>query len=244
MNALVLSVVLAQAYYTPQEAADIFAQANARYAQGDPAGAAEGYQRLLDRGFGGSDVLFNLGTAHLAQGRLGEAVLSLERARRQGGGEDVEAHLAMARAQQVDQVVGAQAEEPFLHRLALATPQAGVCYAFLVFWTLGFAALLARKSLSARRGTWLAAAVVCFLLAGVTGALVATHMYVQERWREAVVLPSALQVRELPQELAKTSFEVHAGLKVRLLESAGNFVRIRLPNGLEGWVQKEGVGEI
>jgi hypothetical protein len=50
--------------------------------------------------------------------------------------------------------------------------------------------------------------------------------------------------RELPQPGARSIFEVHAGLKVRLLEETGRFVRIRLPNGLEGWAEREGIAEI
>jgi hypothetical protein len=33
-------------------------------------------------------------------------------------------------------------------------------------------------------------------------------------------------------------------LKVRVMEETGRYVRIRLPNGLEGWAEREGVSEI
>ena len=38
--------------------------------------------------------------------------------------------------------------------------------------------------------------------------------------------------------------EVHAGLKVRIMEETGRYVRIRLPNALEGWTEKEGLVEL
>ena len=50
--------------------------------------------------------------------------------------------------------------------------------------------------------------------------------------------------REFPKGDAKVLFDVHEGLKIRLLEDAGRYVRIRLPNGLEGWTEREGVAEI
>jgi len=33
-------------------------------------------------------------------------------------------------------------------------------------------------------------------------------------------------------------------LKVRIMEESGKFVRIRLPNNLEGWTEREGVVEL
>ena len=82
------------------------------------------------------------------------------------------------------------------------------------------------------------ACAACFAL------VFATHAIVRETVTEAVVLPKTLSAREFPKETAKASFEVHAGLKVRVLEDAGKFVRIRLPNGLEGWADKDSVARI
>jgi hypothetical protein len=73
---------------------------------------------------------------------------------------------------------------------------------------------------------------------------VGLQAYVARTVREAVVMTPALQARELPAANARVAFEVHAGLKVRVLEAEGRFVRIRLPNGLVGWAEKEGIAEI
>ena len=109
-------------YYTPEEAQDVFLKANEAYAREDYAAAQTGYEKLLANGHGGPDVLYNLGTTHLARGDLGRAVLALEQAKKEGGrAPDLEANLAVARARQVDKVVGATAEEEFLPRVAAAT---------------------------------------------------------------------------------------------------------------------------
>ena len=87
-------------------------------------------------------------------------------------------------------------------------------------------------------------AALCLLGAVPAGALLAAHVWVQRNVHEAVVLSPTLVARELPREGARTLFEVHAGLKVQMLEETGRYVRIRLPNGLEGWAAREGVAEI
>jgi tetratricopeptide (TPR) repeat protein len=246
LTAIVLATVLSQGYYTPEEAQALFSQANDAYAREDYKAAREGFEKLLSRGFGGPDVLYNLGTTYLAQGDVGRAVLSLERARRQGGGApDLEANLSMARARQVDKVVGPAAEEPFLTRVVEATDGRLAAWGFLAAWGLGLGMLLLFRFLRPGGRTWAAVVAGVALTAAVpTGALLAAHVYVQQTVHEGVVLAPTLVAREFPRDEAKALFEVHPGLKVRLLEETGRFVRIRLPNGLEGWTDRDGVSEI
>jgi len=239
-----LALTLAQnAYYTPQEAQALFAQANDDFYRQQYDKAKDGYQRLLEHGFGGQDVLFNLGTSCLQAGQLGEAVLYLERARRLARNDDVDANLAYARTLMVDKVVGAGGDEPFLERLAHATPGDGPAIAFLVCWWLFFGLLFAFRRAAKR--LVLGFVMAFFLLGSLTfGGLTAVHLWVSHNVVEAVVMPQTAKVLEFPGEAAKVAFEVHAGLKVRLMEESGKFVRIRLPNGLEGWTERTGVVEL
>jgi hypothetical protein len=246
MIACLVSALLAQTYYSPAEAQALFAQANEAYDHGDYATARQDYEKLLQHGQGGPDVLYNLGTTSLAAADLGAAVLYLERARRAGGrAEDIEANLAVARSKQLDQVVGGSVDEPFLERLVNATSAAMVSWAFLGTWCAAFAMLILMRFLPRGRRGWAGALAAVLLLAALpSGGLVAAHAYASQSFVDAVVVAPALPARELPKDGAKVSFEIHAGLKVRLMEEAGNFVRVRLPNGLEGWTAKEGVAAI
>ena len=95
------------------------------------------------------------------------------------------------------------------------------------------------------RRAWVAVLAAFSLIVAVpTGALLAAHVWVERTLHEAVVLSPTMVAREFPKGDAKALFEVHAGLKVRVLEDTGRYVRIRLPNGLEGWTEREGVAEI
>jgi tetratricopeptide (TPR) repeat protein len=246
ITAILAATLLSQSSYTPEEAQALFAQANEAYAREDYAAAKEGYEKLLSHGRGGPDVLYNLGTTYLAQGDLGRAVLMLERAWKQGGrAPDLEANLALARARQVDKVEGATVEEEFLTRVVRATPGSLVGWIFLGTWVAGFGLLLLFRFLTPGRRTWAAVlAGLALTVAVPTGALLAAHVWVAQTVHEAVVLSPTLVARELPSGSAKALFEVHAGLKVRLLEETGRYVRLRLPNGLEGWAERAGVAEI
>jgi tetratricopeptide (TPR) repeat protein len=246
MTALLLSVLLTQAlassvpsYYTPTEAQALFQEANAAYVKGDFAGARERYERLLEHGQGGADVLYNLGTTCLSEGKLGEAVLYLERAKRRGGAaSDVDGNLNAARGRQVDQVQGEPAsDDPVASRIADAVPRVPVTVAFVVLWAAGWLLLTTRRGRTV-------GLIVLLLGALPTGLLVVAHVVAERSVHEGVVVASTTPARELPTAEAKVAFEAHAGLKVRLLQEVGDYVRIQLPNGLEGWADRKAVTEI
>jgi len=236
VSALLLAVLLAQSGTSPAEARALFREGVEAYGRDDPAAAEASFRKLLEHGVGGADVNYNLGTACLAQGKLGDAVLYLERARRQGGGADVDANLAIAHGRVVDQVVGGAGEEGLLARVVAATSSDTAAMAFLVPWCAGFLLLVAGRFLRLTRtavaGGWV------LVLASVPGAaLLLAHLVVHETVHEAVVIARTLPVRETPEASSKVSFELHGGTAVRLLASSGSFVRLRLPNGLEGWAE-------
>ena len=241
MIGLLLSLTLAQ--YTPQEAQALFVEANDAYYRGELQEARSRYEKLLNAGLGGPDVLFNLGTTCLAANQLGPATLYLERAARMADDDDIGANLSVAHQRQVDQVVGAElASVPFTQRLAAAMEEQPVAIAFLITWFLGFAcAWWAWKRGSGNRLLVGLLAAVFLLVAASLGSALAVYQHVNDTVEEGIVMPDAVQVREFPGATAHVAFEVHAGLKVRIMESSGTWVRIRLPNALEGWAEKDAV---
>lgn len=233
-------------YYSSVEAQCVFSEANAAYGREDLEAAHAGYQKLIDHGYGGQDVLYNLGTVCLAQNDLGCTLLSFERARRPGSSApDLDANLALAKSRQLDQVVGGVSEEGLLTRLAHASDASATAGVFVFLWVLGFMLLVVRRlGVGKRRALVSTLAGLCLLGAVPAGLLLVNDLAVAESVHEGVVMARTLAAHDAPQDTAKVSFEVHAGLKVRLLEHAGAFVRIRLPNGLEGWAESRGVATL
>ena len=241
MITLLLTLTLGQ--YTAQEAQALFVEGNDAYYRQDWATAKARYEKLLDAGLGGPDVLFNLGTTHLAAGELGQAVVCLERARRLADDDDIEANLALARLQQVDQVVGEEGAVPFTWRLADAVDEHLLSSVLLAVVWLAFATFWWWRRSCAKLGPGLATAAL-FTAAALLGAAVANHAGVRRSVVEAVVTAPSAKVLEFPGATARTSFEVHAGLKVRVVESSGDYVRVRLPNALEGWANRDVLVEL
>lgn len=236
MSAYLLALCLTQ--YTPQEAQALFSEANDFAYREEYVAAQQRYEKLLQAGHGGADVLFNLGTSFLAAGQLGPAALYLERARRLSTDDDIEANLSIVKERQLDQVLGEAVAEPFAQRLATTIDERSFGLALLGCSWLGFGlAWFARQRAEGRR-------LIPGLLAAVTisgGILLAAALVVRHEVKtqihEAVVMSEVASVREAPKETGKIAFEVHAGLIVRWLETSGRYARIRLPNALEGWTE-------
>lgn len=235
LGALLWAVATAQ--FTPVEAQALFTEANEAALAGDTASARSKYLKLLESGHGGPDVLYNLGTASLMAKDVGHAALYLERARKLApDDDDIAGQLAAVRAVQVDKVIGAEVEAPFLNRVADAVNPQAVGIAFLLCLYAGLA--LAWSTRWAERKLWLGLSAASLLaVSTVLGAAVGVHAYITRTVREGVVMAEATPALEVPREGSRTSFEVHAGLKLRLMEVSGKYTRVRLPNALEGWVE-------
>ncbi len=235
-------------HHTPAEAEGIFRIANDACLREEWETCVDGYGRLIDAGYAGTDVYYNLGTAHLRQGRLGLAILNLERAARlDPSDEDARANLEKARRLRVDKLVGSPEEsgqsEPLASRIASRTRGDQFAAGFLALWTLGGLLLVTRR-LTKRPGLFAFVGVLAILVSLPAGAVTLAHAWVRSQAHEAVVIAATAPVRDAPQDGLKPTFELHEGLKVRLMDQEGPFRRIRLSNGLEGWIPVGAVEEI
>lgn len=236
---------------TPAEAESAFRAANDACLKDDFKTCQEGFERLIGAGYGGPGVEYNLGTAYLKQGTLGWAVFHLERALRLDPSDaDARANLRRAQRLRIDRIVGAAeetgGEEPLSTRVVSHTSMERWTLAFLVLWVGGGVVLaLRRLAVSpSRRAAALLAGALCVTASIPCAVVTAFHVYVRESAHDAVVVAPSLPVREGPQDASKAPFEVHEGLKVRVLDQIGGFRRIRLANGLQGWVNATGIAEI
>lgn len=218
------------------------AEANAAYQKGDYAAAAAAYQKVIDGGAASADLYFNLGTAQLKAGQRGLAILAFERALRLDPTDaDAAYNLGEAQKANIDKIVGASEEAPLLERLGAQIPVTLTGVVFLAAWLFGNAALLLRWF---RRGPvallgW--AGWTAILVALLAGPLFALGAWNRAHSPYAVVVSATAPVREGPASDFKASFEVHEGLKVRVVRSESGFVRIHLLNGTEGWVDARDV---
>jgi tetratricopeptide (TPR) repeat protein len=221
---------------------------NDAYLHGDYDAAVTAYEELDRENVVSPDLFFNLGDAYFKKGALGPAIWSFERAAALDPDDDdirfnLEQSRKLAARQARDKIEGEDRDAAWIRAVTSLSPSAET-WVFLVLYLGFFATLLARRRASDDARPALGA--IAAILAGMTllagGAL--AGRVVLERVPFGVVLPDALAVKEGADVNYKTGFQIHAGLRVRLLERDQEWLRIRLANGLEGWVRARDIGRL
>lgn len=221
-------------------------RAEQAYRKGDYAAAATAYQKLLKGGYQGPALEYNLGNCYYRMRELGQAVLHYERALRWSPkDEDIQRNLEIARAQLPDQI---EALPEYGWLRALRNPQwilSANGWALLtgaLFWLCAAGCGLWRWGARRNWRKWgFAGAITAFALAWIalTGAL-ASHSKEKES-HAAIVLQEEVNLHVAPDSRSPESRKLHEGTKVSLEDERGNWLKVQLENGDEGWLEKEGV---
>ena len=230
-----------------------YRRGNEAYLRGDYREAVLAYEQVAALGVVSEDLYYNLGNAYYRQGALGPAIYNYERALEVdpsgAASDDVRYNLEAAREEvrrkAEDRLVGAEGT-PFWVRLVAPYSTGTLAWAFLAVYCALFGVLVALRFVAPgflRVSLWVAAA---FLGLGALtgGALLGGRLYMTTRVERAIVLPDALPVHEGPDANYQVTFTVHAGLRLRVNEHDQDWVRVRLQNGLEGWVPARTIGRL
>lgn len=218
------------------------------YEQGHWDEAADGFQSLVRYGLADWRLEYNLANAEYKRGRLGEAILHYERARRLEPSDlDTAANLAIARAK-IRDVVEDDDAPGLLHALRSAQDRLGVAAQ-----AAGFLA-----------GVWLIAGIVTFCGSrpgGFTpgwGWTLATVLLVTSlvfvSWRaswarlegtpRAVILKPSVEALAGPGLNNASLFTLHEGTTATIQSEREGWLQVTLPNGLSGWVVRDAAERI
>jgi tetratricopeptide (TPR) repeat protein len=221
---------------------------NEAYLHGDYAAAAAAYEELEHQGVVSADLFFNLGDAYFRKGALGPAIWAFEKAAAlDPGNEDARYNLGEARKLAAraahDRIEGEERDPLWIRAVSSMGPSTETWLfvaVYLAFFALVVIRWRARDDVRPALGAGVAVLGAAALLAG---ALLFGRTQL-DRLPFGVVLPDAVAVKDGADDNYRTAFEVHAGLRVRMIERDQDWLRVRLGNGLEGWVHASQVGTL
>ncbi len=218
-----------------------FEAARQAYEAGDFPAAAQGWQTLLDEGYGGLELVYNLGNAWYRCGDSGRAVLNWERARLlQPLDRDARANLEIIRPSLADRFE-APVRLPIWDTLdgwLALLPTAllawgGLLFALAAAGVAGVRYFQPEQRLSPILRLLFSMVLVPALLAL---ALLALQDRRQVHAPRGVILQAKVEVRTAPSAGSTAQFDLHTGTVVRLArESAAGWREIVLPDGRSGW---------
>jgi tetratricopeptide (TPR) repeat protein len=227
-----------------------FRRGHDAYFHGRYAEAIDAYEHVAAFGVVSEDLFYNLGNAYLKAGQVGPAIYNYERALELDPSfDDAQFNLKvahdLARKKGEDKLVGAEST-PMWIRAVQPFTVGSLSWLFLSVYFAFFGLLIARRFLPpgfVRVGLTALTAFAALAALG-TGTLLGGRLYLADRVERAVVLPDTVQVKEGPDPNYNAVFNVHAGLRVRITEKEQDWVRVRLGNGLEGWVLDRDLGRL
>lgn len=215
--------------------------ANAAYQSGDFSKAIAGYEALVDEGWQSADLYYNLGTSYLQSKELGRAVLYLERALlRAPGDSDIQYNLRLAEAQLKDEIN--PVPQFFLSRwwrsmaIAISANVWSIIGLLLVWLGVGGLVLwLLGWQRSWRKWGFLGGLPV--LLIGLIPLFLAfSRVHLEVESDMAILQEKEMPLYTAPDEASAELFKLHEGTKVQIIDQIGEWYKIRLLNGDQGWL--------
>lgn len=220
------------------------AAADSAYMREDYRQAASLYEQLLKQGHS-ADVYYNLGNAYYRLDNMSRAILNYERALVMAPGDnDIRFNLQMARAHTVDKITP-ESEMFFVtwYRSCRSIMSADG-WAWLSIVSLVAAIVMALLYLFADR-LWLRktgffGCLPVLVLFGVGNLFAFQQKSIAADHSTAIVMQSAVTVKSTPSAGGTDLFVLHEGTKLTIVDpSMKDWVRVRVADGREGWIEKK-----
>jgi len=223
---------------TPEDA---FNRGNELYRAGKYEEAAKEYETIITQGKFSAELYFNLGNAYYRDGQLARAILSYERAAQiHPSDPDIEHNLKLSYLKTADRIEAVP--DMFLIQWMRAaaswiSPET-VRVLFIVNWVLLFGSLAMMYLL--QRPAILRAVRLVFFISCAFTALCAVMLGIQSfrdtAQDKAIIIAQTVTAKSSPDAKAVDAFVIHEGVKVKLTDAVGDWVKVTLLDGKIGWI--------
>jgi len=241
---LVSILCLAQGAAASPENAEIYNRANTLYTNKEYFEALELYLELENRGVQNPALYYNLANTYFKLGMNGYAVLYYERALiLKPFDRDIRANLNHIEMQLEDRIRPLYDERMFKFLRVLGSfmrLKTTVYLETVLFGILMILLLLFLFLPHARQRLRRALYVMGILYAVVLVAMISQYAY-QKRYPQGIVLQKELDVKSSPLTGSERLFTLHEGNKFKLIERRGEWIRLSIADGRQGWIGQEGV---
>lgn len=252
LHKLLLINILALLIFTQLRAADaeqVFKEAAQAYQEGNYSGAIEKYESVLKASVFSKELYYNLGNSYYRTNQTGRAILNFERALRlDPSDKETQHNLRLSESRIVENI------EPLsdififrwlkMGRRGLAANSWAVL-TLLSLW-LGIAGfivwLIGKERLLKKRGfigglIFTPLSILLFFMAQKAASDLAANRF-------GIITVKEVAFKAGADANTTTSFTLHEGMKVEILDTVSNFTKVQLPNSEEGWIESNAIEKI
>jgi tetratricopeptide (TPR) repeat protein len=240
----VLFFVLLNFAALSSDAEKLFLEGNKFFQNKEYEKAIAAYEQLVNEGYEGTALYFNLGNAYYRTGKIGFAILFYEKALRLSPGDDDAAYnLTLANLRIIDRVESFprfflfEWWENLLSLFSISgwTVAAYVFY-FLLLASVGYYFFTGNPF---HQKLILISGILSLVLLIITSALLIIKLNRELNVSSGVIVEQSVNVKLSPDYKSNDAFIIHEGFKVIVEDEVDNWVRIKLPDGKVGWMPKE-----
>jgi tetratricopeptide (TPR) repeat protein len=211
--------------------------------------AIETYEGLINSGFEGTTLYYNLANSYYRIGKLGYAILNYERALKfSPSDEDVKHNLEFANLSTVDRIQPLpkffifDIWEAMLGLLSV-NGWSYLVYIFYLILLLLTTYYFFVKTIFQQKFILFSGLVVLIIIALLVSLLV-VKLNRETTEKSGVIVVQSVTVKTSPDVNSTDTFIIHEGLKVRLEDKLDDWIKIRLADGKIGWILNEKAEEI
>ncbi len=228
---------------------DLMKQGNAAYQNGNYQNAISDYEKLVNDGYEGVSLYYNLGNAYYKDGKLGYSILYYEKALKLApNDDDIQHNLAIANSKTIDKINTLprffifQWWESLLSFFSVK----GWTYFTYVLFILILAAVgvyfFIKNPLIQRYSFFGGLAIlVLFILSAV---MLAINVNRQLNVKNGIIIAQAVSAKLSPDTKSNDAFVIHEGLKVKMEDKVDDWVKVRLKDGKIGWLPQSDIAQI
>ena len=235
-----LLLLAAPAAQAQNDVSDLWNMAGEAFAAGQWQNALNYYQMIEGENLESADLYYNIGNTYFKLNDLGHAILYFEKALKLDPAHaDAANNLEIARQMTLDKI---DAVPDFILLSWFHQLRQGLSADAWAWITLALAAVVGILLLLFRNSGSSALRKVSFILACVFAVLtVCTFIFSLQQKRaitrqdNAIVTAPVCSVKSSPAEGGKTVFVLHEGTKIHLLDNVGDFAKISIADGRQGW---------
>jgi len=224
------------------ELENLFQKGNEHYLKGEYQETIKIFQSIVEKGYQGKSLYYNLGNAYFRIGKIGLAILYFEKAKKiSPSDEDVNYNLAFANSKIADKIETLPKFFIFdwwenalaLFSISRWTYAAYLFYLFIL-GAVGY--YYFAGSLKGQRIAFYTGIISTFFLV-LTIVLLAVNLNRELNYKFGIVVDPVVVVKFSPDQNSKDAFIVHEGLKVQAEDNVNAWIKIKLIDGKVGWLK-------
>lgn len=205
------------------------------------------YQTLIDEGKTSGELFYNVGVAHAELGNIGSSLFNFHRAEKAGlKSEDLVHNMQLVSEQRIDEIE--VIPEFFLARFwdswrhLLGSNLWGILSLIFVVGSIYGLFLWRTAEQRSRRKKGFSFGVPLLILAvlfSITGYSSANDRMFPD---QGILLAKSIDLRSAPDTESAGILTIHEGVDIDVQDEIGDWIKVRLLNGQEGWLPTTEVG--